>query len=235
MPLFKNLFGRGSADKSRVTAREGYSVALESLRQAHPAEADKAFLCCLYSSVFDSNVIIQDDGTCEAWHLDFFLTVSRHLYLVRLQKGKTRAKEVPWEQTGKRPVEYVAATYGMEAGEGTRLEPVPVPENWLDSPALITSIRDAVRPYESPRYGELSPVAVCLPAQHLRYLKEEKASRELSLPPAPPDCFAALCAPEELYEEDCCLVYVHAITGQILQEHVFRFPDLFNFGSSFHW
>jgi hypothetical protein len=235
MPLFKNLFGKGSGGKKQLTAREAYSVALECLRDAHPAEADNACLCCLYTSVFDSNAVIQDDGTCEAWHFDFFLTGVRRLYLVRLQKGKTRTAEIPWEQTEKRPIEYVVATYGMHAEESPRLEPPRIPENWLDSPALMAAIGDAVKPYRSHRYGDLAPVALCLPAQHLRYLKEEKARRELSFPPVPLDSFAAICAPEELYDENCCLVCLQAATGQVLQEHVFRFPNLFTFGSSIHW
>ncbi len=235
MALLKKMFGGGAGQKKDLTAREGYALALESLKAAHPAEADGAYPCCIYTSAADANVEFQGDGTCRGWHVDFFLPASRTLYLARVQNGKVRSKERAWDKTEKAPVEYVYALYGMQSERGI-LEPPRIADDWLDSPALAEAIQKTLEPHrQTPRGDELAAVTLFQPAEHLRYLKEEKAEEALSLPPAPSGCFAALCTTEDPYEQDSHLLYIGATTADVQATHVFRFPNLFYFGTSRDW
>ena len=234
MPFLRKLFGRGSGQKKDLTAKEGYSLALEALRETHPTEAEGARLCCIYTAVVDSDMLLDKDGTCRGWHFDFFLPASQKLFLVRVKNGKTRAREISWQKTAKAPVEYVYAMYGAESSASP--EPPRLPDDWLDSPAIVESIHEALDPHRNPKsVEELMPVALCLPADRLRYLQEEKVRKELSFPPAPRYCFAAICTTDDMYDEDCVLLYIEAATGTIAGKHVFRFPNMFYFGSSFNW
>jgi hypothetical protein len=234
MSSLKKLFGGGSGGKKDLTSREGHALALEALKEAHPEEAEGARLCCIYTSVVDSDFMLERDGTCKGWHFDFLLPASQKLVLVRVKNGKARPKEIAWEKTAKKPVEYVYTMYGAEPGVSH--EPPRLPTDWLDSPALIESIHSALDPHRNPKsVEELAPVGVCLPAESLRYLQNEKVQNELAFPPAPPDCFAAICTSDEMYDEDCVLLYIEAATGKIAGKHVFRFPSMFYFGSSFNW
>lgn len=236
MSLLKSLFGGKGGEKRDLTAREGYELAHETLKSAHPTEADNAYLCCMYTSVFDSNVEMKKDGTSRAWHFDFFLPQKGSVYLARVQKGKLQAKEVSWEKTGASPVEYIFAKYGAQSERGNRLEPPRLGADWQDSPAMAQAIYETLRPYSNAAKGaEFTPIAFCYPAEHLRYLQEEKPRKQLGFPPAPEGCFGVICSTDELYEEDSYLVYVQAATARALQAHVFRFPDLFSFGNSINW
>jgi hypothetical protein len=236
MPLLRKLFGGESGQKKDLTAKEGYALALGALREAYPEEAEGARLCCIYTSVVDSDMLLERDGACKGWHFDFFLPASQNLILVRVKNGKTRAKEISWQKTAKAPIEYVYAMYGAESESGAHSEPARLPDDWLDSPALVESIHKALDPHRNPKsVEELAPVALCLPAESLRYLQEEKVQEELSFPSAPQDCFAAICTSDEMYDEDCVLLYLEAATGAIAGEHIFRFPNMFYFGTSFNW
>jgi hypothetical protein len=93
---------------------------------------------------------------------------------------------------------------------------------------------------ESGLSHQLAPLALVLPAGLLRYLQEEKAREVLALPsppfpPSPSFCFAAICGGEDAYEEDSYLFYIESVSGKVVKEHVFRFPDLFYFGTSADW
>ena len=236
MGLLNKLFAEGTGRNRDLTAREGYALALETLQTAYPMETDKAYLCCLYTSAADANVLLEKDGTCRGWHFDFFLPGSRTLYLVRLQNGKARGKDLQWEATRKRPVEYVYAMYGMQAEQGGPPEPARVVDDWIDSPAVTAAMRQALEPHITPEASaELQPVTLCLPAERLRYLQEEETRALLSLPPAPRDSLAAIYTTEDPYEEDSYLLYVEATTGKMLEMHRFRFPNLFYFGTSRNW
>ncbi len=234
MPLFKKLFGGKDTPKKELTAHEAYALAREELTLKYPTEASSASLCCLYTSVNEADMEIQPDGTCRGWHVDFFLPASRNLCLVRVTKGKANVKEVSWEHTQKKPVEYIYAIYGIGAGEAVSSEPLKIPDGWLDSPALMESIRKAMEKYHDPK-RELVPLALVLPAERLRYLQEVKAREVLSFPPTPTYCFAAICGGEDLYDEDSYLFYIESATGRVIKEHVFRFPNLFFFGTSVDW
>jgi hypothetical protein len=155
---------------------------------------------------------------------------------VRIKGAKASIKERLWEDTQKKPVEYLYATYGMGAGEAISSEPYRIPEGWLDSPTVMASIHQALEVQAGPaNRAHLVPLALCLPAEHLRYLQEEKARDALSFPPPPTYCYAAICTGEDLYEEDCHLLYIESASGRVVKEHVFRFPDLFYFGTEADW
>ena len=236
MSFLKKMFGGGAEQKKDLSAREGYELALESVRAAHPEAADAAYLCCAYTSVHDSDAELREDGICRAWHFDFFLPASQTLCLVRVRNGKAKPVELSWNDTQKRPVEYVFAKYGMQPEQGPASEPARVPDKWLDSPAITSAALEATRPlYESNRIADLLVVALCLPAECLRYLQEEKAKQQLDFPPAAENCFAAICSTDELYQEDSHLLYIDATTGSVVQHHPFRYPDLFYFGNSINW
>lgn len=234
MSFLKKLLGSGKPAHG-LTAREAFSIASEDLTAAYPGESENAYLCCVYTSVHDSNAVVEIDGTCQAWHFDFFLPTSRALYLVRVQKGSARGKKIEWEKTGKAPIEYTFATYGMQSADRILSEPPPLPGDWFDSPAIVASICDTLWPGDPPENRDVVPAALFLPAEYLRYLHEQKAREALSFPPAPPDSFAAICTTEELYDEDSYLLYIKANSSEILDTRVFRFPNLFYFGSSMHW
>ena len=226
--MLKKLFGGKDAPKKEVTAREAYALAREELISKYPTEADGAYLCCLYTSVEEAGMEVRADGTCRGWHLDFFLPTSRTLCLVRVLKGKASVKELPWEKTQKKPVEYIFAVYGIGAGEAALSEPGKIPEGWLDTPEIIAPIQKALTE------GTV-PIALVLPAEHLRYLQEEKAKDALAFPPPPAQCYAAICSGEDAYEEDSHLFYIEAAGGRVVKEHTFRFPNLFFFGTSVNW
>jgi hypothetical protein len=234
MAILETLFGKGK--KQGMTARQAHRLALEKLRTEHPAEAEQAVLSCLYTSVFDSNLSLDFKGLCRAWHVDFFLPVSRKLCLIRVHDEKTRSRDIAWEKTAKAPVEYVFAVYGMQTGPESRIEPPRVPDNWQDSPAVSAAVAATLQSQQELIHkGRLAPLALWLPAQHLRYLHEEKTKRELTFADAPADCFGVICAGEDLYEEDCYLLYLDALTTEIRDRRAFRFPSLFTFGSSMSW
>jgi hypothetical protein len=234
MGLLKRLFADGAGQKKNLTARAGYALALEALQATHPMEADRAYLCCVYTSAADANVVLEKDGTSRGWHFDFFLPASRTLYLVRVQNGKTRGKQMPWQKTQKSPVEYVYAMYGMAMEQVSLVEPPRIPDDWLDSPFVTAVLQEALEPHGG-RAESLELATLCLPAEHLRYLQEDKVRNLLSLPPAPRDSFAAICSPEDPYAEDSYLLYIQATTGEVLETFVFRFPNLFYFGTSRNW
>lgn len=234
MALLKKLFGGKDAPKKELTAHEAYALAREELTAKHPAEAEGAYLCCFYTSVNEAEMEIQQDGTCRGWHFDFFLPTSRKLCLVRVINRKTSIKEISWERTHKKPVEYIYAMYGMGAGEAVSSEPYKIPDGWFDSPAIIESIQKAMEKYQDPK-RELVPLALVLPAENLRYLQEEKARDALSFPPPPTYCFAAICGGEDVYEEDSYLFYIESASGRIIKEHAFRIPNIFYFGTSADW
>ena len=176
MAILKKLFGDKDAPKKELTAHEAYALAREELQARYPAESENAFLCCLYTSVEEAGMEIRPDGTCRGWNFDFFLPSSRRLCLVRVTNRKARGKEMMWEKTQKKPVEYIYAMYGMDAGEAAASEPYKIPEGWLDSTEIIAAIQQALEPHNDPK-RELVPLALVLPSEHLRYLQEEKGCR----------------------------------------------------------
>jgi len=236
MSLLKKMFGGGAGQKKGLSAREGYELALQTLSEAHPEAANTAYLCCLYTSLYDSDAELQEDGTCRGWHFDFFMPSSSTLYLTRVKNGKTRTRELPWDKTQKRRIEYVFATYGMQSDGGIVSEPERVQEDWLDSPTIAATALEAAKPLYNPeQIDDPIIVALCLSAKCLRYLQEEKAMQQLGFPAAPENCFAAICSTDELYQEDSQLLYIEAGTGKIVQQYPFRYPDLFYFGDSRDW
>lgn len=179
---------------------------------------------------------MRDDGTSRGWHFDFFLPNAATLYLVRVHNGKVKMKEVPWDRTLKKPVEYVFAYYGMGGEETRLLQPPRVTMEWLDSPALMESIDRELEPHRDPKSPvPLAPITMLLPAEHLRYVQDRATREKLGFPLPPQGCLAAICGTDDVSEDDCFLLYVEAATGKVAQKHVFRFPELFSFGFSADW
>ena len=236
MAIFGKLFGSGAAHPRELTAREGYGLARQALEEAYPVEAGAGYLCCLYTSVFDSETTILEDGKCRAWHFDFFLPDLQRLFLVRIQQGKIKTREKAWEKTQKEPVQYVLALYGMTPQLATEEGPPRLPENWADTPGLCNRLKQALEPYNSAQHGaQYAPVALCMPAEYLVDLQSEERQRRLLFPAPGRGSMAALCTTDELYEEDCFLFYLDASTGEIQQTHAFRYPSLWTFGVSVDW
>ena len=238
MSIFGKLFGSSAtaANPRELTAREGYEIARQKLMEAYPAEAGTGYLCCLYTSVYDSDIIISDEGKCQAWHFDFYLPSLKMLFLVRIQKGKIKTRERAWDKTKRAPVQYVSARYGMDLQLGMREEPLRLRENWSDTPRICNNLKKALEPHYSPEHGEdYAPITLCMPAEYLIDLQSEERLRSLHFPSPGQNSIAALCTTDELYEEECFLFYLDASTGEIQQTHIFRYPNLWNFGASMDW
>ncbi len=237
MGLWNRIVRKEAALPRTLTLREAWNAAIDLLRTHEAHEAERARLFCLYTSVMDANEIMDRDGRCAAWHVDFFLPRSSNLFLVRFEKGRLRHRVKPWGGGKGTAVEYVFALHGVPGDPRQEAGPAALPEDWADSPEIARALHEFLDPFQRPDHGEpYAPMALCLPGNGLRYLQEEKTRERLRLPP-PPDrtCITALCATDELYEEDVFLIYLDGSTGNILASHPFRFPDLFFFGNSVDW
>ena len=238
MSIFGKLFGSGATavNPRELTAREGYEIAKQTLMEAYPAEAGTGYLCCLYTSVFESEFMLSDEGKCQAWHFDFFLPDLKRVFLVRIQKGKVKTRERAWDKTQKAPVQYDFALYGMTPELGMREEPLRLRENWADTPQICNSLKRALEPHYSPEHGEeYTPVTLCLPAEYLIDLQSDERLKLFHFPFPGQNSIVALCTTDEVCEEDCFLFYIDVSTGEIQQTHIFRYPNLWNEGASIDW
>ena len=238
MSILGKLFGGGTTavHPRELTAREGYELSKQTLMEAYPVEAGTGYLCCLYTSVLDSNITISEEGKCQAWHFDFFLPSLKRLFLVRIQKGKIKTREKAWDKTKKAPVQYTSALYGMTPHLGMKEEPLRLRENWADTPQICNSLKRALEPHYSPKHGEeYAPVTLCMPAEYLIDLQSVERLKVFHFPFPGQNNIVALCTTDEVCEEDCFLFYIDASTGEIQQTHMFRYPKLWNEATSKDW
>lgn len=230
--------GRKKAGKI-VSAKEAVEQARDAIVERVPEDAAVAKVCCIYTSSLDSNIDIQTDGRCQAWHIDFYSPASGKVYLVRVAKGKTYIRERLWSETERKPVEYVFAIYGKTLTGSEQAEPIMARDNWVDSPDVAVQVDEWVQGQisRSEQEGEMyGLMCLCLPARCLRYLYNEKARNKLHIPYPPSEpAWAGLYTPMDIEDKDSFLLYLSAEGGKVLQYARFRFPPFFNYGTSGDW
>lgn len=225
MSLFGKLFG-GKGSRAPISAREALPLAQEAAAQWAPAKTPH--LCCVYTAPEDSQLSLDREGRCRAWHVDYYLPEEQRFLLVRVQDGKVKK----WEKArDEKPVEYVYAVYGAKG----QAQPDPLPGEGIDSGVAVRAIYEACAAEigSGPDREDYHVFALCLPATHLRHAQAAKPL--FAAPPASAVCYGAIVAHIDVEDHDAFAVYVDVRTGHVVQKERFRFPSLVIVGCSADW